>query len=124
MMRDERGGIITGWIFRLLIAFAIGGLALFETGAVIVNLVSTDSLASKVADAAAESYARDGSTTKARQACERRAEEAGAECIDVTVRRSTLSARVRKTASTLVVDKIGPLEKYATAEAEASTEIP
>jgi len=124
MMRDERGGIITGWIIRLLIGVAIAGLALFETGAVIVNLVSTDSLASRAAEAAAESYARDGSTTKARQACERRAEEAGADCIELTVRRSTVSARVRKVAPTLVIDKIGPIEQYATAEAEASAEIP
>jgi hypothetical protein len=121
---DERGGIIGGFLIKIVILFAILGLCLFEAGSIIVARVAVDGISIDAAKEAAISYGDEGSTTKAKRACEDLAERAGAECVSVKIRDGFVYVRVRKDASTLVVHSIGPLKKFTVAVAEHGYKIP
>jgi len=120
---SERGGIITGWLFRLLFLFAVAGLCLFEAGAIIVNKVQTDSIAIDAAGAAADEYDRIGSSSKAKRECASVAEGRGATCVSLKVSGGRLTVVVVRDAPTLVTHLIGPLEDQTVATAEHSAPV-
>jgi hypothetical protein len=124
-MRGERGGIITGFFFRMILMFAILGLAVFEAGAIIVTHVAVDGIATDAAREAAVTYDRSaGSIRLARAECERLAERASAVCVKLTVADGAVRALVRKEASTLIIHRIGPLQRFTVAEANHFAPIP
>lgn len=118
-VRGEHGGILIGWIVKLLVSLALVGLALFETGAVIVSKVVVDRISIDAAQEAALEYGNHGSREKARDVAEAFAVRNGAEVVGFKVLDGgkRIEVTLRKVASTLLVQRIGPLEKFATAEA-------
>lgn len=114
-LRDERAGIITGWLFKIVLSLAILGVALFEAGSVILAKVSVDRIAIEAADEAGLEYGRTRSSTKAQQIAERVAGRQDAEVVGkIKVYRDLdqVTVTVRKQATTLVLEKIGFLRRY------------
>lgn len=125
MSRLERGGIITGFLIRTVIIFAIAGLALYEAGAIIVAKVAVDGISIDAAKEAAITYDdTDGSTTKARKRCKEMAAISGAECIEFRVVGDYVEVTVRKTAPTVIAHRIGPLKDQTIAQATHRSRIP
>ena len=125
MIRGAHGGIITGFLFRMVIIFALLGVAVYEAGAIIVAKVAVDGVSMDAAREAALEYSdSSGSTSKARRACERLARASGAECVRVRVEQGLVRVRVRKNAPTLIVHRIGVLRPHTEAEAEHAARIP
>lgn len=125
MIGGARGGIITGFLLRMVIVFALLGIAVYEAGAIIVAKVAVDGVSMDAAREAALEYGdSSGSTSKAKRACERLARTSGAECVRVRVDDGVVRVRVRKDASTLIVHRIGALRPHTEAEAEHAARIP
>ena len=126
---------------KVLIGLAIGGVIIYDAGSIAVNFFGLDSKADEIANEVATEIAT-GSTSQADlnalKTCSRRptshelcqllqkkAKEADAKLIKVTVDlKNNLKVRLRKTADTLIVSRIGFIEDWgtATAEGRASTE--
>lgn len=124
-MTGQRGGIITGFLFRMVIVFAVLGLVVFEAGAVIVANVAVDGIARDAAREAALRYdGSPGSADIAERECKQLAKRAGAVCLDLTVRSGFVTATVRKQASTLIAHKIGAVRSFTRPVAEHSAPIP
>ena len=69
-MRSARGGIVLGWIFKLILMLAIVALASFETGAIIVAKVTADRVAIDAASEAGNVFASTKDENKARAAAD------------------------------------------------------
>jgi hypothetical protein len=121
----QRGGIITGLLFRAVLIFAVLGISVYEAGAIIVTKVAADDVAQKAAREAAIGYSGSaGSSTKAKRECVRMAERSGATCEDVRVSRGSVTVRVSKRAPTLIVHRFGPFRAHTIATAEGRSTIP
>lgn len=139
-MRNERG-IIVNWLVKLIVGLAIGGVVIFDTGSIVVNYFGLDNAADEVANQVATDITAGRYTDSEVQtlnSCDRRpttnqictsiqekVKEHDARLLNVTVdEKGNLKIRLRRTADTLVVERIGPIEDWATAigEGEASTE--
>jgi hypothetical protein len=117
-LRSDRGGIVTGWLLKLVLSFAILGLVVYEAGAVVLSRVQVDQIAIDAARDAGFSYGKDGSTAKAEQTAAAHAARNGAAVVDFRVDRQneTVTVTVRKNASTLVIHRLGFLEGLTEAE--------
>lgn len=117
--RSERGGIVTGWLFKLVLSFAIIGLVVYEAGAVVLSRVQVDQIAIDAAREAGFSYGKDGSTAKAEKTAVAFAARSGADVVDFRIDRQneTVTVTIRKDASTLIIHRIGPFERFTKAEA-------
>ncbi len=139
-MRNQRG-IIVNWLVKLIIGLAIGGVIIFDTGSIVVNYFGVDNAADEIANQIAidittgkysqsefqtlNSCDRRPTTNQICTAIQEKVKEHDAKLLKVTVDlQKNLKIRLRKTADTLVVGRIGPIEDWATAigEGEASTE--
>lgn len=125
-LHDERG-ILIGALARLLIFLAILALVLYEGGAVIWARLSAQDIADSAATAAVTTY-RDTMDVRATQA-----EAAGivqnrdpdAEMTDFDVHGDgSVTVRVRKPASTIVIQHLGFLEGFTVARGAATIEPP
>lgn len=120
---SQRGGIITGFLIRTVIVFAVLGLCVYEAGAIIVTTVAADQVAREAAREAAVGYAATGSTAKAKRECVQTAKRSGATCESLTVDDGHAVARVRKEAPTVIADRIGFLRRFTVSTAEARARI-
>lgn len=136
-MRDEKG-IILNWLVKLAIAFVVGGVILFDAGSIAVNYFGLNSAAEEVANQVATDVAS-GSLPETdlrfvkqcvknptvNELC--RALHAGAKEENARLTRSnvdqkgTLKIRLKRTADTLVVSRIGFIEDWATTTVEGSS---
>jgi hypothetical protein len=116
-MRDERGGIITGWLLKLVVSLAIVGVVLFEAGAVIVARVNVDSIASDAAGEAALEYAKAPNATQAekvaRDFVERR--DATLVAFSVSPDGKVITLTVEKIAKTLIIQRFAATRKWTVA---------
>ena len=117
-MRDARGGIVTGWLFKIVFGLAFFAIVAFETGAVVVAKVTADRVAINAADEAGQIYESTGSSTKAEEAAEEVAESEHAILVKFSVINDgrDVMVTVRKIASTLIIDRIGGLKHFARAD--------
>ena len=115
----DHGGIVIGWLLKILLSLAILGFVVFETGAVIVAKVTADRVAIDAADEAGQVYESTGSTAKAQDAAKNVAARDQADVIRFRLLYGGkfVEVTVRKKASTVLVQRIGFLRKFATAEA-------
>ena len=139
-MRDERG-VVVSWLVKMLVGLAIGGVILFDVGSIAVNFFTLDSTADEIANSLAteistgqysesdvrslESCRRAPISTPLCQKLNSKAKENDAKITKVDLDlKGELEIRLKRTASTLVVERIGPIEDWgkATAEGRASTE--
>lgn len=117
---NERG-VIGDWIIKVLLMLAVVGVLVFDIGSILVNTFGLNSTATDIANEIAPAPGE----TLTQQSVEREAEElaadADARVVKVTFDRpnNTVSIRIRRQAETLVIGRIGPLEDWTRATAEA-----
>lgn len=140
MMRNE-SGVVVSWLVKVLIGLAIGGVIIYDAGAIALNFFGLDSAADEIANQVATDVATGGTAAadlNALRTCSRRPSsqplcqsiqnkvaEHDAKLLKVTVDlENTLKIRLRRTADTVIVSRIGFLEDWgkATVEGQASTE--
>jgi hypothetical protein len=126
MTRHEDGGILTGFLLRTVIGFALVIGIVFEGGAVIFSKVQADSISIEAAEKAAEQFGVSGSTAKATEVAEEVTRRRGAELLSLEVLEGEeyLRATVRVRAKTFLIHRIGPLKKYATSTAVNRGRVP
>jgi hypothetical protein len=121
-MKGARGGIVLGWFFKIIVMLAILAVVSFETGAIIVAKVTADRVAIDAASEAGQVYSSTGSQTKAEDAAKQIAAKEGAQVIhfEVIPEGTYVRVTVRKKASTFLVQHIGFLKRFATADSTHS----
>jgi len=117
-MSNERGGIITGWILKIILFLALLGFVAFETGAIVVAKVTADRVAISAADEAGQVLRATGSSTKAEDAAKEVAARDHAAVIGFRVISGgrQVEVTVRKVASTFVIQHIGGLKHFVDAD--------
>jgi hypothetical protein len=117
VLRTEQGGIVTGWIFKLLISLALVGVVAFEAGAVIVARVTVDGVASEAAGEAASAYARGQNAGAAEAIAKEYAASHGATMVGFTIENQgrAVTVTVEKRARTILLHRIGATEKWTVA---------
>lgn len=113
--------MITGWLFKLLIGFALTAVVIFDGGSILVNYFTLDSTADDIAIALSTDLA--GGQNPDVRAMEDKAEtlarESEARLIDFSVDQDeVVHVTIRRRASTLVVGKIGWIKDWARATAQ------
>jgi hypothetical protein len=116
-MSSERGGIVTGWLLKLVVSIALVGVCAFEAGAIVVAKVGIEGVARDAAGDAAETYARNGNVQEAEQAARDHVERNGAvlESFSVVEGGEAVIVTASKRAKTLLVHRIGAIDDWATA---------
>lgn len=127
---DERG-LVLSWLLRILAGLAVTGLILFDVGAILVNYFTLDSVADEIA-LSVGTFAGEATVVAPNTTCTRRspvpicreaaelARVAGARLIDATFdAEGNVTIRVRRTADTLMVSRIGVIEGWGVARASA-----
>ena len=116
-MTSERGGIITGWLLKLVISLAIFGLVAFEAGAIVVAKVTIEDIAGDAVAAAAHEYGTTKNQDEAEKAAREVAESKGAvlEAFSVVEDGKAVVVTLSKPAKTLFVHRIGVIDGWAVA---------
>lgn len=125
-LRAERGGIVTGWIFKIAVMLAVLGVSVFEAGSIIVAKLSVDRIAIEASQEAGLEYGRTRKTSEAEAVASQVAERQDAELvghIEVSREYSLVTVTVRKEANTLIIGRIGFLKKYTVQTASHSGRI-
>lgn len=106
----QTGGIITGWLLRLMLWLAVLAVVVFEIGAVVVATVDADSAAGEVARAAVVAYRSSGSLADAETAAEAVAEGRSVELISLEENGTTMEVEVGRDAGTLFLHRLALTE--------------
>ncbi|HEX2057369.1 MAG TPA: hypothetical protein VHI71_03285 [Actinomycetota bacterium] len=130
---DERG-IVVSWLVRVVLGLAILGVVLFDAGSIVVNFFSLDGTADEVAVAVAADLAS-GVDPVVNLRCNRRSRDVLCRKAYETAREKGVKIKsayfdqqgvfhveLKRTADTLIVGRIGPIEDWATATASAQTD--
>jgi hypothetical protein len=127
-MKDDRG-IVLNWLVKIVIAFAIGGVILFDAGSILVNYFGLDGasdeianmLATDVSSGSLELTDEEGMELAARREARKREAKLTEFELDAKGR---IHIRLKRSADTIVVGRISPIEDWAvaTAEGQASTQ--
>jgi hypothetical protein len=120
--------VIGGWLFRVVVAFAVAGAVLYDAGSIAVNFFTLDSKADEIALSIATAVTNEELPDMNPRAI---SDEATMQARDAEAKlmrakldsEGVLSIRLRRVATTLVVGRIGWLEDWtkATADAQAGT---
>ncbi|HZA19380.1 MAG TPA: hypothetical protein VE889_00885 [Actinomycetota bacterium] len=120
--------MISGWMFKLVVAFVIVGVIVYDGASIVSNFFTLDNKANEIAvDLSTAITSREinpTETLKLEERAKQSAKESGARVLGVEVDRDgSVSVRLRRAADTLVVGRIGPIEGWtrATADARSST---
>ena len=116
-MTSERGGIITGWLLKLVISLAIFGVVAFEAGAIVVAKVTIEDIAGDAVAAAAQEYRTTHNADEAEQAAREVAQAKGAvlQAFSVVENGNAVVVTVSKPAKTLFIHRIGVTKSWAVA---------
>lgn len=120
-LRGEHG-VVLDWLVRVGIWFVIAGVVLFDAGSIVVNYLSLDGSANDIAVGLSADVDTGQYETPAEveDAAEVLAEDADARLLRAEVDSDgILHIRLRRTADTLVVGRIGPIKKWAVLTADA-----
>jgi hypothetical protein len=119
-------GLVISWLVRLVVAFALGGLVLFEIGGVLISRITAADTAAKAAEEAGFAYRDTGDYQRARAAAQEKVESEGATLDELTIdpQSRTATVKVHKTAKTFVIQHIDVLVKYTIASATETTPLP
>ena len=118
-MSFERGGIVIGWILKLILSLAIFGVVAFEVGAIVVAKVTIETVAGDALEEAVDAYRPSTDLDAAQKAAQAEAERNGAilESFDYNSGSTEMTITVSKEAKTLFVHRIGFTESWAIARA-------
>lgn len=121
MLADDgaRGGIILGWLIKIVVVLLAFGFVAFEIGAIVIAKVGADSVAIEAADEAGLEYGRTGSSAKAEKRASEIAATKGATVVAFSISRDgrTVTVTVRKIAHTIVMQRIGFLRTHTIVQA-------
>ncbi|MGH2752841.1 MAG: hypothetical protein ACRDLB_00250 [Actinomycetota bacterium] len=126
-IRDERG-IIGSWLLKLLVVTSIVGVILFDAGSIAVNFFGLDATADDVAVSLAnrvsQSSGRSISPAQLEAEAKVLAKDADARLVAVQFddQNNVVSVTLRRNANTLIVGRVGPIEDWARATAEAKAD--
>ena len=126
-MKLNEHGVIADWLLKLIAGIAIVGVIMFDAGSVLVNFFTLDSTAEDIATSITLSLANKeiGATPREVELkAKELAKEAQVRLVKAEIdTEGVLHVKLRRTASTVVVSRIGPIEDWAkaTADADAST---
>ncbi len=114
---NQRGGIVIGWLLKLVISLAIVGVVAFEGGALVVAHVQADGTANDVVNEAAFVYARGSDAEAAEKAAADEASRAGARLVSFTVSDDgrAVSVTVLKQAMTIFLHRIDATKSWTEA---------
>ena len=115
----EDGGIVTGWLVRLLIIMAILGFVGYELVTAGLTAVNLDGAVRDVARAAALRYQESQNIDRAREDAAAVAQEKGIVLDSVTVDGDLIHATGHDQAPTLVLHRIGFTRDWTTPSATA-----
>ena len=120
--------MIGGWLIRIIVAFAVAAAVLYDAGSIAVNFFTLDSKADEIAVSLATAITNDELTDTNPRAitdeARTQARDAGAKLTRAKIdSEGVLLIRLRRDASTIVVGRIGFLDDWtkATADARAGT---
>jgi len=118
-MHGDRGGIVLGWLTKLVVIMAVVGVLGFDLIAIGQAHLQASDRATTAARAAAESYQSTRNTQQAFDAAY--ATLVGGDTIEPSTftvdAGGAVSLRLSHSVTTLLVEKIGPLRNQATATA-------
>lgn len=134
-VRDERG-VVTGWFVRVLLGLAIAGVILFDAAALVVNYFGLDSAADEMAVALSTEI--DNLPNRPIVNCDvktvsvsgpafcseahRLAQENSATLLEASIdQEAVVKIRLRRTADTMLVRRLGFLKKYGVARAQGQS---
>lgn len=116
---DETGGIITGWLFQLVVIMALLAVVGYEIITVAITAINLDDDAREVAIAARDAYRDRQDLRAAERSATAAAERIGAELVSVQADDTSVRVTVRTTADTLFIDRIGALDDVTERTADA-----
>ena len=119
----QTGGIITGWLLRLMLWLAVLAVVVFEIGAVVVATVDADSAAGEVARAAVVAYRSSGSLADSETAAEVVAEGRSVELISLEEDGTTMTVEVGRAAGTLLLHRVALTEDLTQRSASRHVQI-
>lgn len=111
----ESGGIITGWLFQIVLVVAVLALIAYEALSIGIAAIALDDNAREVARAARDAYRVEGTLAHAEERAREAALPLGVEVVAVEEGDDELVVTLSRDAPTLLVHRIGPLEDLATA---------
>lgn len=113
----ERGGIVTGWLLKLVLSLAIVGVVAFEAGAIVVAKVTIESVTGDVLSEAAEVYGPAHDAEQAEKAARAVAEQNDAvlERFEITENGAAIVVTVQKKAKTLLLHRLSFAKDWAVA---------
>jgi Flp pilus assembly protein TadG len=113
---DDERGVVMGFLVRTVIVFAVVGVALFETGTIMLTSIHAHGAAGAAAQAASNAYFQTHNFAIAKSAAKRAAKRNDPNATVVSVRLSkdgqSAYATVVETAHTLVIQRIGFTQKW------------
>lgn len=115
MRSGEQGEIITGWLLRMLAVVAVIIFIGYEVISIGVTVFQLDHRSREVARTARTAYRDSSSVETTTQAAEQAAEQLGDELVSLEVDGEELVLTLERDAPTLVVHRIGPLERFTRA---------
>lgn len=123
--RCDRGDIVLGWITRIVVVFAVAGVALFDAISVGTTYVNVSDQAANAAREASETWDSTKSPQKAYESAVAAATKSDdGNAVDPKSFRidpdGRVHLRVRRTATTLVLYRVGPLRHWADVEGDGS----
>ena len=132
LIRDERG-VVTGWLVRLAVGLAVAGVILFDAAALVINYFGLDSAADDMAVALSTEVdalpnvpivtcnVQTPSPPAFCQEAHRLAQESNATLLEASINQEAqVKIRLRRTAETVMVKRLGFLKKYGVARAEGT----
>jgi hypothetical protein len=126
-LRGDERGLITNWLFRLVVGFAVIAVVIFDAGSIMVNFFTLDSTADEIAQKLSLDVT-DASRFRPRELelqAEELVHEAGARLLAFSVDdQGVVRVKLRRRADTLVVGRIDLIKDWgrATAEGRAGSE--
>ncbi len=133
VLRDE-SGIVVSWLVKLVVGLGLAGLLLFDAGSIAVNFFGLDSTARDIAIAVSTTVVNDPATRSGVISCTRGstlpmcvqarelAREANARLAKAELDpEGIVRIKLKRTASTLLVSRIGPIKDWAKATAEGQS---
>lgn len=116
-VRGDRGDIVLGWLTKVVVALGVVGLFGFDGISLAQARFQASDRATTAAAAAADAYKQSSDLQKAYNAAF--ATISGNDTIETNTFKvaadGTVTLRLHHEATTLVIGRIGPLKKYATA---------
>lgn len=115
-IRADDGGIVTGWLLKIFLAFAIIGVVAYDAVSITMARVTASDDARSIAQATSDAIiVRSMTPERALEAGRSRAEEhnvvLGPKDL-VIARDGTVTARIHRSANTLVAFRIPKLKEY------------